>query len=203
MNYIRHTRIAHELLSGQAAATPHHISLYWALFFQWNTARFADSLDHQAVMQAAHIGNKRTYTATLYDLETWGLLTYQPSQSRHQPSRCFMQVLPVAEMPPVNGPTCGTSATSENAAPGAEVPQVNGSTRGTSATGERGLPVAEVPQHSLYVKTSSSSKPLHLNSGGGTKKKRGRISRTKSCQGLKLLMTTKRSLPTPPKRKLR
>ena len=114
MNYIQHTRTAHEYLSRQPLARPYHVSLYWVLFYQWNAARFPSSLDldHQATMQAARIGNERTYRATLYDLDAWGLLTYQPSQSRHERSRCFLADLSEAEVPPIGQSTPGRSATS-------------------------------------------------------------------------------------------
>lgn len=136
MNFIQHTRAAHEQLTRQPDATPFHVSLYWALFFEWNASRFPESLalDHEHLMSTAHIGNRKTYRATLYDLETWGLLTYQPSQSRHQPSRCFLADLLGAELPPVNRPTEGTSA------PDKTEPSV-----GTSAPGNYPLPGAEVP----------------------------------------------------------
>ena len=94
MNFIQHTRAAHEQLTRQPAATPFHVSLYWALFFEWNANRFPESLalDHDHLMSAAHIGNRKTYRATLYDLETWCPLTYQPS-------RCFLADLLGAEVP--------------------------------------------------------------------------------------------------------
>ncbi len=136
MNFIQHTRAAHEHLTQQPAATPFHVSLYWALFFEWNAHRFPKSLplDHAHLMHAAHIGNIKTYRATLYDLEAWGLLTYQPSQSRHQPSRCYLADLLGAEVPPVNPPTEGTSA-----------PGKNDATWGSSAPGNRPLSGAEIP----------------------------------------------------------
>ena len=50
-------------------------------FFQWNAARFPTALvlDHAATMQAARIGSRHTYRATLRDLDAWSLLTYCPS----------------------------------------------------------------------------------------------------------------------------
>ncbi|MCR5888364.1 hypothetical protein LRS06_11430 [Hymenobacter sp. J193] len=185
MNYIRHTRAIHEQLSRQPAATPHHISLYWALFYQWNASHFSPGIDllHQTIMQAAHIGNERTYRAALRDLETWGLLTYQPSTSRHQPSRCFLTDASGAEVPEVNSPARGEPApgktrttTGENASDttllsGAKVAPVKGSSG------------AEVPPVLLIGnKTDCSSKHLHQNSSGGPKKKRSRFGRTKSFQ---------------------
>lgn len=173
MNYIRHTRAAHEQLSQQPNATPHHVSLYWALFYQWNAARFPATLelDHQATMQAAHIGNKSTYTEKLYDLEAWGLLTYQPSQSRHQLSRCFLTVLPNTEVHQVDELTGNTSASSETAPLVAEVHTVNSLTSTASATGKPELPGTEVEQHSLLGKTSGRYKPLPQNGRGSAGQK--------------------------------
>ena len=95
MNYIRHTRAAFELLASTADATPYHVSLYVALFRQWNEARFpADIvLFKDELMQAAHIGSPKTYRACLRDLTTWGLITYQPSHSEYRASRAQMHEL--------------------------------------------------------------------------------------------------------------
>ena len=168
MNFIQHTRAAHDQLTRQPAATPFHVSLYWALFFEWNAHRFPESLalDHEHLMSAAHIGNRRTYRATLYDLENWGLLIYQPSQSRHQPSRCFLADLLGAELPPVTPPIEGTSAPSKTEFTGA-----------TTAPGNPPLPGAEVPPVELSSgaevpqalligsKRSDKSKPLVVVNG--------------------------------------
>ena len=136
MNYVQHTRAAHERLRAQAGATPHHVSLYWALFFQWNAARFpaALDLDHAATMQAARIGSRHTYRATLRDLDAWSLLTYCPSQSRYEASRCFLSDLsvpdvaqprpaPGPEMAPMNPRTEATSGPHKTTASGPEVAQ--------------------------------------------------------------------------------
>ncbi|MBJ6146373.1 hypothetical protein [Hymenobacter sp. BT559] len=144
MNYIKHTVAAHERLRAQPEASPHHVALYWALFFAWNAEYFGNGfdLDHTAIRQAAHIGNERTYRATLRDLDAWGLLTYQPSQSRHQPSRCYLTNLSGAKVPPVKSSTQGKSAPDEHSLSGAEVPPVEG------------LSGAKVPEDSLVVQTS-------------------------------------------------
>lgn len=173
MNYIRHTRAAHQQLSRQPAATPHHVSLYWALFFQWNAAHFSAGidLDHQATMQAAHIGNERTYRAALRDLEAWDLLSYQPSTSRHQPSRCFLTDVSEAELPEVTPLTEGDSApakttctTSRTARGKPRLPGANLAPVASSAE-------AEVPPV-LFIenKTKGTTKPLPQNSGGPKKK---------------------------------
>ena len=141
MNYVQHTRAAHEHLRARPEARPHHVSLYWALFYQWNAARFTPclDLDHQATMQAARIGNERTYRATLYDLDAWGLLAYQPSQSRHERSRCFLADLSEALLPPISQPTPGRSASGKSGLSGALLPQALR---------------AEVPEDTLYSKTN-------------------------------------------------
>ncbi|QKG55207.1 hypothetical protein GKZ68_00275 [Hymenobacter sp. BRD128] len=125
MNYIKHTVAAHEYLRRQPTATTLHLSLYWALFFQWNAEYFDGGidLDHEATMQAARIGNRKTYRATLYDLDAWGLLTYQPSKSRHQPSRCVLADLSGAKGAPVNPATQATAAPGEKSLSRAAVPR--------------------------------------------------------------------------------
>ncbi|TFZ65626.1 hypothetical protein E4631_15515 [Hymenobacter sp. UV11] len=158
---------AHEHLRACPEASPHHVALYWALFFAWNAGYFENGfdLDHAAVMQAAHIGNKRTYTATLYDLETWGLLTYQPSRSKHHASRCYLTELPGAKVPQVETPTRGKSATDKKPSPVAEVPQA----LRADLPPIDALPVAVLPQDSLLVQTSFQTSTTNV--GGGTKKK--------------------------------
>lgn len=105
MNYIRHTRAAFELLASTADATPYHVSLYVALFQQWNEARFPVDivLFKDELMQAAHIGSPKTYRSCLRDLTAWGLITYQPSHSEYRASRAQMHELgadPTAQVGP-------------------------------------------------------------------------------------------------------
>lgn len=176
MNFIQHTRAAHDHLTRQPAATPFHVSLYWALFFEWNAHRFPESLalNHEQLMNAAHIGNRRTYRATLYDLENWGLLTYQPSQSRHQPSRCFLAGLPGAELPPVTPPTEGTCAPSKTEFTGATTASSNHDLSGAVLPQVKVLSGAEVPQPLLIgTKPLTKSKPhVVVNSATATAKKK-------------------------------
>ena len=184
MNYVQHSRAAHERLRAQAGATPHHVSLYWALFFQWNAARFptALDLDHAATMQAAHIGSRHTYRATLRDLDAWSLLTYCPSQSRYEASRCFLSDLsvpdvaqprpaPGPEVAPMNPRTEATSGPHETSASGPEVAQ---------ALRPEVAPISsscgpEVAQDSLLDKTTTS-KQVVVNSAVAAQKNRGEAS---------------------------
>ncbi|MCC3152771.1 hypothetical protein Q3A66_07175 [Hymenobacter sp. BT770] len=102
MNFIRHIRTAFELLATHADATPYHVSLYVALFSQWNDERFPESLMlvRGEVMRAAHIGSPSTYLKCLRELTAYGLITYQPSKSEHRPSRCLMHELQPDQLAP-------------------------------------------------------------------------------------------------------
>ena len=106
MNFIRHIRLALELLANRADATPHHVSLYMSLFSQWNELRFPESvmLVRAEVMQAAHIGSASTYLKCLRELSAYGLITYQPSRSEHRASRCLMHELQPAQLAPPLAP---------------------------------------------------------------------------------------------------
>ena len=125
MNYIQHTRAAHEWLLAQPASRPLHISLYLALFHQWNAERFPESieLDHDATMQAARIGSRHTYRDTLRDLDAWGLLTYRPSKSKHADSRCYMSILSGPEVAQVKPSTEARSGPDKTPPSGPEVAQ--------------------------------------------------------------------------------
>ena len=125
MNYIQHTRAAHEWLLAQPASRPLHISLYLALFHQWNAERFPESieLDHDATMKAARIGSRHTYRDTLRDLDAWGLLTYRPSKSRHADSRCYMSLLSGPKVTRVKPSTEASSGPDKTPPLGPEVAQ--------------------------------------------------------------------------------
>lgn len=66
--------------------TPHHVSLYFALFHFWNYNHFKNpiSITRQEAMQQARIGSANTYSKCLHDLHEWGYLQYIPS---HNPMR--------------------------------------------------------------------------------------------------------------------
>ena len=153
MNYVSHTRAAHEHLRRQPEARPHHVSLYWALFFEWNSARFPATLplERDELMAAAHIGNKDTLTATIRALESFGLLQYKPSRSIG--GSCVVmaslggQVTPEVGQPEAEGsPSSGVTETSEI------TPEV-----GQPVTPEVGQPkpkvTPELGKHSLLYKT--------------------------------------------------
>ena len=198
MNYVQHTRAAHECLRRQSKARPHHVSLYWALFFAWNTARFPTELvlDRRQVMATAHIGNRGTYLDTLRDLHTWGLLTYQPSH--HGGSLVQLTVLggPAAVVPEVDQPEaegCISIGTTENAGvvPVVEQPLAQ------KWDNQPAPVVPEVGQHSLLDKTSLSVNSLNI--GGGPQKKTGERFPGEGLSGVEILDDTAQpDEPIPP-----
>ena len=184
MNFILHSVAAHQRLTTRPEARPQHVSLYWALFYQWNAARFpaALDLDHQATMRAARIGNEKTYRATLYDLTAWGLIDYVPSQSRHEKSRCYLTNLSGADVPPVNPSATGRTAPGKTSVSGAETPEALRA-KVPSAEGVSG---AEVPEDTFYSKTGSGNSGV-VNGGAAPHKKKVVVLEGKGLSGVELL----------------
>ncbi|MFC6223934.1 hypothetical protein ACFP2F_11840 [Hymenobacter artigasi] len=183
MNYVQHTRAAHERLRAQAGATPHHVSLYWALFFQWNAARFptALDLDHAVTMQAARIGSRHTYRATLRDLDAWNLLSYHPSQSRYDHSRCLLRDLSGPDMvppsPAASGPEVApmpprTEATSGPHKTAASEPEVAQALR-SEVVLMKGPCGPEVAQDTIVSKTIVLNSVVVNGDAATAKKKKG------------------------------
>ena len=169
MNYIQHTRAAHEWLLAQPASRPLHISLYLALFHQWNAERFPESieLDHDATMKAARIGSRHTYRDTLRDLDAWGLLTYQPSKSKHTDSRCYMAVLSGPEVAQVKPPTEARSSPDKTTSSGPEVAQALRPEVASVDASSR----PEVAQDTIVSKTIVLNSVV-INGGAATAKKK-------------------------------
>lgn len=86
MNYISQLTAAIDRLSEDIELNPSHVSLYLALFYQWNMNRFKNpiSISRSDVMKVSKIGSKSTYHKCLKDLHTKGFLIYHPS---HNPLR--------------------------------------------------------------------------------------------------------------------
>lgn len=187
MNYVQHTRTAHQRLTARPEARPHHVSLYWALFFTWNAARFPEALplDRTTIMQAARIGNKDTYLSALRDLEAWGLLHYQPSHSGGSTAR--LQVLDgTGEV----GPEVGKPKPASRPGSGPTKPAPVG---------------PEVGKHSLYNKTSSTNS---VNSAAAPHTKKIEVLEGEEHSGAELFDDTPTpndagpAQPTAPKKKV-
>ncbi|SDY56988.1 hypothetical protein [Hymenobacter psychrophilus] len=182
MNYVAHTRAAHEHLSRQAQARPHHVSLYWTLFYQWNAARFPLELplNRADVMQAAHIGNRGTYLDTLRDLAAWGLLTYQPSHN----GGSSVRLRTLGEVVPEMGHPAGSCTRSGLTEIPSVVPEVVQPLARKWAN-QPGRVVPEVGQPSLYGKTGSTTNGV--NSAAAPHQKKIAVLEGEGLSGAELL----------------
>jgi len=81
VNYIKHLERWSDMIFCDDRLTPHHISLYYALFHQWNLAKFQNpiSICRSELMLACKIGSANTYTKCLKQLDHWGYIEYKPS----------------------------------------------------------------------------------------------------------------------------
>ncbi len=121
-------------------------------------------------MVAARIGNRDTYTATLRTLETFGLLTYQPSHSANG-SQVRMVELGAEVAAQVGQPKAGGCRTSEPTKKHEVAAQVS-----QPVAAQLGQPspevAAQVSQHSLLVKTVDINSDVN-SAAAPEKKKRG------------------------------
>ncbi|WP_299578011.1 hypothetical protein [uncultured Sunxiuqinia sp.] len=93
MNYLRHLNGFFERLAGDKRLSSYHISLYLALFWQWNACRFQDQfvISRAEMMEQARIGSANTYARCMKELTDWGYIHYKSSSNLHRGSevRCI------------------------------------------------------------------------------------------------------------------
>ncbi|QDO95259.1 hypothetical protein FNB79_15180 [Formosa sediminum] len=101
MNYIRLLNTAFELFYSDTRLNPTHISLYMALFQEWNSNRFMEEfyVNRRDLMNASKIGSKSTYHRCVSELNLWGYLTYFPSHNPYKGSRIKMTILNTNDLP--------------------------------------------------------------------------------------------------------
>ncbi len=101
MNYIKLLNTAFEKFYTDDRLNPSHISLYMALFQEWNSSRFATEfyVNRLHVMRSAKIGSKTTYHRCITDLDSWNYLFYFPSHNPHKGSRLKMAILCTSNEP--------------------------------------------------------------------------------------------------------
>jgi hypothetical protein len=94
MNYIKLLNAAFEKFLVDDRLHPTHISLYMALFQDWNSRRFADEIfvSRRDLMLVSKIGSKSNYHRCITDLHSWGYLSYFPSNSPYKGSKIQMTV---------------------------------------------------------------------------------------------------------------
>ncbi len=85
MNYLRHLNGFFERLGQDKRLSSYHISLYLALFRQWNACRFSDRfvVSRAEMMELARIGSANTYARCMKELTDWGYIHYKASSNLH------------------------------------------------------------------------------------------------------------------------
>lgn len=83
MNYIVHLNKMLEQFGNDSRLSPRHVSLYMALFRQWNADRFPRwiKISRGKIMKDACIGSKTSYHRCIKNLHHWGYLKYKPSHA--------------------------------------------------------------------------------------------------------------------------
>ncbi|WP_276499373.1 hypothetical protein [Pontibacter litorisediminis] len=92
MNYISHLTGFYHRVNRGYRLNPSHISLYMALFQQWNLHRFRNpiSIAREEVMTSSHVHSRVTYHKCLRELHAWGYLHYVPSYNHFRGSLVYM-----------------------------------------------------------------------------------------------------------------
>ena len=101
MNYIKLLNAAFEKFYFDDRLNPTHISLYMALFQEWNSSRFADEfyVNRRDLMRCAKIGSKSTYHRCVTDLDSWLYLCYFPSNNPYKGSKIKMSIISTSDEP--------------------------------------------------------------------------------------------------------
>jgi hypothetical protein len=89
MNYIRHLNGFFARLAVDKRMSSYHISLYFALFQQWNADRFGEQfvITRAETMEMSRLGSVNTYARCMKELSEWGYIHYIPSSNLHSGSR--------------------------------------------------------------------------------------------------------------------
>ena len=101
MNYIKLLNAAFEKFYFDDRLNPTHISLYMALFQEWNSSRFALDffVNRRDLMNASKIGSKSTYHRCITDLNAWSYLEYFPSNNPYKGSKIKMSIMGTSDEP--------------------------------------------------------------------------------------------------------
>ena len=104
VNYIRQLTAALIKFAEDDRLNPTHVSLYLALFQNWNLSRFKNpvSISRADAMQLSKIGSKATYHKCIKDLHNWGYLKYMPSHNPYKGSQVYMFIFETSTKQAVN-----------------------------------------------------------------------------------------------------
>jgi hypothetical protein len=91
----KHQAAFFEMLKGFHLLKANHISLYYAICWQWYEYGMPDvfPVSRKKLKQASRIGSNTTYVHCLKDLQTWELIVYQKGVGGTIPA--MIQVLPI------------------------------------------------------------------------------------------------------------
>jgi hypothetical protein len=75
--------------AGDMRLSSYHLSLYLALFQQWNAQRFCEQfvITRAETMELSRLGSVNTYARCMKELSEWGYIRYIPSSNIHSGSR--------------------------------------------------------------------------------------------------------------------
>jgi hypothetical protein len=92
MNYIKLLNAVYGKFFEDDRLNATHISLYMALFQEWNCSRFATDfyINRYDVMRASKISSKTSYHRCLKELDSWGYIKYLPSHNPYKSSKVKM-----------------------------------------------------------------------------------------------------------------
>jgi len=87
-NFIQHLLKMRSEFARDERLTTFHVSLYYALFFEWNENRFQNPfyIQRNEMMNASKIGSANTYTKCLKELHKFGYIEYLPSYNPNKGS---------------------------------------------------------------------------------------------------------------------
>lgn len=88
VNYIKHLNAFFQKITEDKRLNATHVSMYLALFYQWNNTRFSKEfyINRNEIMSLSKIGSKGTYHKCLKDLHQWNYIEYLPSYNPQQGS---------------------------------------------------------------------------------------------------------------------
>ncbi len=92
INYIKHLNAVFLTISKDSRLNPTHISLYFALFYLWNTNFFRNEfyINRDDVMKLSKIGSRTTYHRCIKELNHWRYFDYLPSHNSFHGSKIRM-----------------------------------------------------------------------------------------------------------------
>lgn len=101
MNYIKHLNVVLRMFHRDYRLNPSHISLYMALFREWNLSRFSKQfgISRKVLMDTAKINSNTTYHRCIRELDEWKYIHYFPSHNPHTGSVVQMPNLFTGSVP--------------------------------------------------------------------------------------------------------